>query len=150
MQLMDIWEKQICSGEACSRNVYISELFGNVCSVFNIMNIKCSAISLYFILLNWVPSPIPEGFELGIFLSIQKKAYHLKVASLQMLAYVQWEQNFDETGERERERESNLLNVIVFPFLHYFHEMHESWGPAQRLNAVKVILSVLPWALHRC
>lgn len=83
---------------------------------------------------------IPEGFELGMFLGTQKKAYHLKVASLKMRAYVQWEQNFDEAGERE----SNLLNVIVFPFLHYFHEMHASQGPAQRLNVVNVILSVLP------
>lgn len=83
-----------------------------------------------------------------MFLGTQKKAYHLKVASLKMRVHVQWEQNFDEAGERERE--SNLLNVIVFPFLHYFHEMHASRGPAQRLNVVNVILPVLPWALHMC
>lgn len=60
-------------------------MFRNVCSMFNIMNIKCNGISVYSIWLNWVAS-IPEGFELGMFFGTQKQGYHLKVASLKMLA----------------------------------------------------------------
>lgn len=34
-----------------------------------------------------------------MFLGTQRTARYLKVAALEMLAYVQWEQNFDEAGE---------------------------------------------------
>lgn len=52
-----------------------------------------------------------------MFLGSQEAGRYLKVAALEMLAYVQWEQNFDEAGG-----ESNLLIAVVLRFPHYFYE----------------------------
>lgn len=46
--------------------------------MFNIMNLKLNGVSVYSILLVF----IPEGFELEMFPGTQKQGYHLKVTSL--------------------------------------------------------------------
>lgn len=55
-----------------------------------------------------------------------------------MCAYVQWEQNFDET----------VISPISL-FSHFYIISVYLQAPSQRLNVVNVIQCVLPW-VYRC
>lgn len=140
----------ICALTAGSRNVCLSAFWEFVWK--RVQHVQCYEYKMwyYFRLFHFTElrglNP-PEGFELGNVFLFPETRLPLKggISANACIGPVGAEFWWGWGGG-----EHNLLNFIVFPFLHYFNETHASRGPAQRLNVVNVILSALPWASHRC
>lgn len=80
-----------------------------------------------------------------MFLGTRRTARYLKVAVVEVLAYVRWEQNFDEA------RESLISSLLLFSSFHIIStKACASGGPAPRLNVLNVILPAPPRPPGHC
>lgn len=145
----------VCLRNVCSSDFQELQCLDTCAACSVIMNTKCAAIFWARFSssppppLNWVASSPQRVWIKGCSSLPREQVSYLKVAALEMLAYVQWEQNFDEAGE------SLISSMLLFSTFHIISmKARASWGPARRLNAPNVILPApptpTPWALHRC